>query len=238
MLSDVIDMQPVIKTKRFDLRPLKPSDAKQIEQFALDERVARNTVSIPHPLPPGTAKKMVESAMAKGRREDLWAMDGTKSGRGEFMGQIALRRVSKSQSEISFWVVPAFWNTGVATEAVRALVNANPHGCQTVFACVFQDNPPSSRVLTNCGFGYLGDAEAHSVARGANVPTWTYVFSYPKKSSEKAGANGSAKSGPKGSAKSGAKVGAKGGVKAGAKARPKKVRRAPAKRSAATGSGS
>ena len=186
MLSDVIDTQPVIKTKRFDLRPLRPSDAKQIELFAVDERVARNTASIPHPLPSGAAEAMVESTMAEGRRDDVWAMDGTKSGRAEFMGQIALRRVSKSQSEISFWVVPAFWNTGVATEAVRALVNANPHGCQTVFACVFQDNPPSARVLTNCGFGYLGDAEAHSAARGANVPTWTYVFSYAEEGGGKA----------------------------------------------------
>jgi len=30
-------------------------------------------------------------------------------------------------------------------------------------------------VLTNAGFDYLGDAEAYSVARRANVPTWTYI---------------------------------------------------------------
>ena len=43
-----------------------------------------------------------------------------------------------------------------------------------MFASVFQDNPASARVLTNCGFEYLGDAESFSVARGATVPTWTY----------------------------------------------------------------
>jgi hypothetical protein len=30
-------------------------------------------------------------------------------------------------------------------------------------------------VLTNAGFEYLGDAESYSVARGASLPTWTYL---------------------------------------------------------------
>jgi RimJ/RimL family protein N-acetyltransferase len=58
---------------------------------------------------------------------------------------------------------------------VGALLAANPHGAATIFASVFQDNAVSARVLTNAGFEYLGDAEAWSVARGAPVPTWTYL---------------------------------------------------------------
>jgi RimJ/RimL family protein N-acetyltransferase len=61
---------------------------------------------------------------------------------------------------------------------VRALVEANPQENRTMFASVFQDNPASARVLTNTGFQYLGDAEAYSVARGATVPTWTYLKRY------------------------------------------------------------
>jgi RimJ/RimL family protein N-acetyltransferase len=82
--------------------------------------------------------------------------------------------MDRRQSEIGYWVAPAFWNSGLASEAVRALIAANPHGASTIFAEVFQDNPGSARVLTNCGFDYLGDAEAYSVARGATVATWTY----------------------------------------------------------------
>jgi RimJ/RimL family protein N-acetyltransferase len=67
------------------------------------------------------------------------------------------------------------WNTGFASEAVGALVAANPLENKTIFGSVFQDNPGSARVLTNAGFEYLGDAEAFSVARGAKVPTWTYL---------------------------------------------------------------
>jgi RimJ/RimL family protein N-acetyltransferase len=83
--------------------------------------------------------------------------------------------MDRGQSEIGYWVAPALWNTGLASEAVQAMVTANPHGRTTLFAEVFQDNPASARVLTNAGFDYIGDAEAFSVARNAKVPTWTYI---------------------------------------------------------------
>ena len=102
-------------------------------------------------------------------------MDATKSGGAELMGVIALERMEGNQSEVGYWVAPPFWNTGLASEAVRALVEANPMKNATMFASVFQDNPASARVLVNCGFEYIGDAEAYSVSRAAKVPTWTYL---------------------------------------------------------------
>ena len=102
-------------------------------------------------------------------------MDGSQTGLSELLGVVALERMDRAQSEIAYWVAPAFWNTGIASEAVEALVAANPHGARTLFGSVFQDNPASAKVLTHAGFEYIGDAEAFSVAREANVPTWTYL---------------------------------------------------------------
>ena len=107
-------------------------------------------------------------------------MDGAASGLAEVLGVISLKRMdegkwNRDQSEIGYWVAPAFWNTGFASEAVRALVEANPQRNSAIFAEVFQDNAGSARVLTNAGFHYLGDAETFSVARNARVPTWTYI---------------------------------------------------------------
>lgn len=174
MKLDPIINQPVIETQRFDLRPLRRSDKGLIEMCGGDERVARMTTSIPHPLPPGAAEALVARAMSDTRDEDFWAMDGTKSGGAELMGLISLQRLDRNQSEIGYWVAPIYWNTGLASDAVKALVDANPLGNDTMFASVFQDNPASARVLIHCGFAYLGDAESFSVARDATVPTWTY----------------------------------------------------------------
>lgn len=174
MKLETIVNQPVIETERFDLRPLRPSDVGLITLNAGDRRVAMNTGSIPHPLPPGSIEAFIERARAEDRIEDAWAMDGQKSGGGEVMGLISLKRMDRQQSEIGYWVAPAYWNTGLASRAVEALLAANPQGSKVIFATVFQDNPASARVLTNCGFEYLGDAETYSVARGGKVPTWTY----------------------------------------------------------------
>jgi RimJ/RimL family protein N-acetyltransferase len=174
MTMDITEDQAVVEASRFTLRPLQASDAGLIGLYASDERVARMTSSIPYPLPPGSTEAFVAKARAPGRTENVWAIDGTQTGQGEVLGLISLKRLDRGQSEVGFWVAPAFWNTGIATEAVLALVNANPHRSGTLFAHVFQDNPVSARVLTNCGFDYLGDAESYSAARKTTVPTWTY----------------------------------------------------------------
>ena len=172
---DTIVNQPVIETERLILRPLRRSDVGLLEMYSNDERVARMTRTIPHPLPPGAADALIQTSLADDRSEDIWAIDGSGQGLGEMLGLIGLEQMDREQSEVGYWIAPAFWNGGLASEAVRGLVEANPHKDKTMFASVFQDNPASGRVLTNNGFQYLGDAETFSVARGANVPTWTYL---------------------------------------------------------------
>ena len=163
-----------IAAGRFVLRPLRRSDAGLCGMYAGDRRVAEGTRSIPHPLPPGAVEAFIARAMA-GTGETVWAMDGSGTGLSELLGIISLKPMDRGQSEIGYWVAPALWNTGIASEAVRALVAANPLGNRTIFAEVFQDNAGSARVLSHAGFEYLGDAESWSVARNAMVPTWTYT---------------------------------------------------------------
>jgi RimJ/RimL family protein N-acetyltransferase len=175
MSLDNVPTQPVVATDRFDLRPVRVSDTGLLEMYASDARVACMTTSIPHPLPPGAISAFVGRVTAAERTEDVWIMDATKVGGTEVMGALTLERIDRNQSEISYWVAPQFWNTGLASQAVQALVAANPMNNATIFASVFQDNPASARVLVNCGFEYIGDAEAYSVARNTKLATWTYL---------------------------------------------------------------
>lgn len=174
MLEKKIDLA-VIETGRLMLRPIRDSDAGLLSMYAGDRRVAFNATTIPHPLPPRAAEAFIARSRAADRTEDVWVMDGAAGGLPELVGVISLERIDRNQSEIGYWVAPAFWNAGLASEAVEATVHANPQGCQALFGSVFQDNPASARVLTRAGFDYLGDAEAFSVARNAKVATWTYL---------------------------------------------------------------
>ena len=167
--------QPILTTARLVLRPLTNADAGLLALYTSDKRIAEGTRSIPHPLPPGATEQFIARSTAPDREEDVWALDGSVSGASEVMGLLSLKPLDRQQSQIGFWVAPAFWNAGFASEAVRAVIHNNPHTSRTLFAEVFQDNPASAHVLTNAGFDYLGDAEAFSVARGVVVPTWTYI---------------------------------------------------------------
>lgn len=176
MHETVTNPQATIESDRFVLRPLKASDAGLITMYSSDEKLAKGTRSIPHPLPPGSVEAQITRANDPDVNEDVWALDGTASGHAEVLGLVSLTRMDRAQSEVFYWVAPAFWNVGFATEAVKTILAANPHKADRHFAEAFQDNPGSARVLTNSGFDYLGDAEAFSVARNAVVPTWTYTL--------------------------------------------------------------
>ncbi len=170
-----ITRQPLIEADRFVLRPVRRSDMGMLSMYTADERVASGTRSIPHPLPPGTTEAFIERSLQDDRPEDVWVMDAARADGREVLGVISLTHLDRAQSQLGYWVAPGFWNTGIASEAVQALVAANPQRNTSIFAEVFQDNAASARVLTHAGFEYIGDAESHCVARNANVPTWTYI---------------------------------------------------------------
>ena len=165
----------VIKTRRFNIRPLSLSDVTKVEMYVRDIRLARSSGTIPHPLTPDFVKDFIEKSMSDETSLDAWGIEYEESGRADLIGVVSLNRLDRSQSEIAYWVIPAIWNTGVATEAVKAFIEFNPQDCKTIFGSVFQDNPASSRVLINAGFEYIGEAESFSVARSAMVTTWTYI---------------------------------------------------------------
>ncbi|MCP5074038.1 MAG: GNAT family N-acetyltransferase [Rhodobacteraceae bacterium] len=168
--------QLVIETKRFHLRPIRMSDQGLIELFSGDERVARMTSTFPYPLPPGATEAYLKRVTAADRDQDVWAIDGSAAGERELLGLITLHHVTEYQSEITYWIAPQFWNSGLASEAVDALVLANPLGCTSMVASIFQDNPASAKVITNAGFELIGESETFSVARNGMVDTWDYVL--------------------------------------------------------------
>jgi RimJ/RimL family protein N-acetyltransferase len=175
MERDAVASQVSIMAERFELRAPKKSDAGLLALYASDKRVADASRSLPHPLPPGATEAFIARSLDPKVDLHTYIIDGEAAGLSEVLGVMQLKPLERDQSEVSFWVAPSFWGTGIASSALKALVAANPLGDKTMFAEIFQDNQASARVVTNVGFEYLGDAETFSVARGARVPTWTYV---------------------------------------------------------------
>lgn len=174
-MSDLGLSQPDLIAPRLRLRRLQPSDAALLRLYASDPRVAKMTTTIPHPYPPGLAEAFVDRILARATTETVWAIDTGADAENGLIGLISLKRHRLGEGEIGYWVAPAFWGTGYASEAVDTVVrDATARGCDALTAQVFQDNPASARVLSRAGFGYIGEGEAYSVARGSMVPTFEY----------------------------------------------------------------
>ena len=181
-MSETI-LQPVdIVTERLRLRRFRPSDAALVELMASDRRVAWMTERVPHPYPPGVAAGFVARVAAGTADEIGWAIDtdlGTGTGDDEaengLIGTIMLRLDGPGTARGGYWLAPAFWGTGYATEALEGVVGfARDAGFEALTARVFQDNPASVKVLMHAGFAYVDDGEAYSLARGTMVPTHNY----------------------------------------------------------------
>jgi RimJ/RimL family protein N-acetyltransferase len=178
-MSETI-LQPVeLTTGRLRLRRFRRADAALIELMAGDRRVAWMTERVPHPYPPGLAAGFVERVAAGSADEIGWAID-TDSGTGDevengLIGTIMLRLDAPGSARVGYWLAPAFWGTGYATEALEAVVGfARQAGFRELTARVFQDNPASVKVLLHAGFAYVDDGEVYSLARGTMVPTHNY----------------------------------------------------------------
>lgn len=164
-----------LTTPRLRLRPLRRRDAALIGLHASDRRVAWMTTTIPHPYPPGQAEAFVERSLSPAATEIVWAIDAGADDENGLIGVVRLTRRPEGEAEINYWVAPAFWGTGYASEAVEAVVRwARATGWTALTAEVLQDNVASVKVLTRAGFEYEGEGEVHALARGAMAPTFRY----------------------------------------------------------------
>lgn len=76
---------------------------------------------------------------------------------GAFAGCVGVQVHDGEKSgvaEFGYWIAPAFWNRGIATEAARLLVAHafDARGLRRLEAHVFAPNLASARVLEKCGF--------------------------------------------------------------------------------------
>ncbi|HKK37577.1 MAG TPA: GNAT family N-acetyltransferase [Paracoccaceae bacterium] len=175
-MLDGLPLAPRIEAGRLALRPPRPADAALIDLYLGDPRVARMLTAIPHPYPPGAADALIERALAGRRSGPLYVMDASGAGGPDLVGLVFVNRGERSgEFSIGYCVGPPFWNTGYATEAVRAVVDhLFVAGAEAVTAVVFHDNEISARVPIRLRFAYEGDGETFCAARGAVAPVWRY----------------------------------------------------------------
>jgi RimJ/RimL family protein N-acetyltransferase len=110
----------------------------------------------PHPYTVSDAEHWIHEATSM-RPESHFAIAVA----GEAVGGIGLelqKDVHRRSAEIGYWLGEEFWGRGIITDAVRAVT---AFGFQVfdvcrIYACVFEWNPASRRVLEKAGYSLEG----------------------------------------------------------------------------------
>lgn len=144
-------MPAVLTTERLILRPLTADDGPAIERYASAYEVALNTLSIPHPYPPGAAAAWI-ATHASTPNINVFAI--TLRDGGELIGTVGVHLDPEHDAaEVGYWIGVPFWGKGYVTEAARAAIDwafaSLP--VNRIHAMHFTRNPASGRVLQKIG---------------------------------------------------------------------------------------
>ena len=155
--------------RAYTLRPWFPSEAEDYHRLLSDTRVWRFLPeSMPDPFDLETAEQLLAIA-ADSPHHEVRAILRHE----EPVGQLRLNLRSPYRSnearardaEISYWVAPEYWGSGIASETVAlyTLLSFRKRPLRSIFARVHEDNTASLRVLERAGYRDEGDLAATRV---------------------------------------------------------------------------
>ena len=170
---------PVLETGRLILRPLRRRDAKDIFSYASDPEVARYVLWEPHQSLSET-KSYIRYMQSLSRRglPSSWAVVLRES--GKVVGTMGFMWFSDTNSaaEVGYSFSKAFWNQGLATEALQAVI-------RSVFSSLPLNrleaqhdlrNPASGRVMEKCGMQKEGILRQRIRNKGEFIDTVLYAI--------------------------------------------------------------
>ncbi len=157
------------RLSRCVLRPWRSEDAESLVFHANNPKVACNLRDgFPYPYTTEHASQWLQNAM-KDEKNFLFAIEIDEKAVGG-LGIIPGNDVYRLSAEIGYWLSEAYWNRGIMTEAVTALVGwAFEHlDVIRVYAGIFEKNKASGRVLEKAGFK-LEAIHSHAVIKNEQI---------------------------------------------------------------------
>lgn len=150
-----------LETSRLILRPLEPRDLPALRLLLTDLRVMRYTSL-------SLTEADVQNWYARQRslhhRYGLGLLAAISRKDGQFLGQVGLSPPSGVRGgrilELRYFLLPAFWTQGFATEAATACREYafTARRTPTLCAVIHRDNLPSQRVARRIGMRRISHA--------------------------------------------------------------------------------
>lgn len=145
----------ILETKRLILRPWRESDAATLFKYASDPDVGPLAGWPPHQ----SVDESLELIKTVFSGEGMWAVELKETSEaigcvGYLPASASNLDIDENQCEVGYWIAKPYWDKGICTEAMRAVVDHcfNVKGFEVLWGDYFPENPASGRVMEKCGF--------------------------------------------------------------------------------------
>jgi RimJ/RimL family protein N-acetyltransferase len=155
-----------LRTARLVLRRAYEADPVALNRAIQDPRIFRNVGSIP-------AFQTLEATIAQQSQRAARAAQGKGAGFCAYLSGELMGLAGGGENDVTglidfgYWVSPAYWGQGYATEAAQAVLQwfVQVQGRRQLTASYFRDNPASGRVLDKLGFRAVGESRQFCAGR-------------------------------------------------------------------------
>jgi [ribosomal protein S5]-alanine N-acetyltransferase len=164
---------------KFKLRDWTFSDASSLAKYANNRKIWLNMRDgFPYPYTEKDGLSWIHIAMARSGIAFAIADEVEAIGAIDFRRQTDVYRKS---AEVGYWLAEPFWGQGIATQALSLLVSyiQASYDLVRLYACVFDWNPASARVLEKAGFKLEGRLAKAVFKNGVLVDELLYARIMP-----------------------------------------------------------
>ena len=176
-----MDQFPILKTKRLILDQIKPSDIPNIVAYAGNIKIVENTRSMPYPYHEEDAISWMHVANSGFKAKDNYMFAIRFSDTLSFIGGIGLTiDQENNRAELGYWLAEDFWNMGLTTEAVKAIIKFGFEELKLnkIFAVYLTSNEASGKVMIKNRMVKEAEFKDHDVKRGHTIEDNIYVSLY------------------------------------------------------------
>ena len=120
-------------------------------KLANNKKISDQIINIPHPYQEHHAAFRMSYVVQGFKKKIRYVFSITLKGQDELIGEISLHlEDGLHKAQLGYWVGEPFWNQGIVTEAVEAILKFGFEqlGIKLIYGTCYEDNIASQRVLS------------------------------------------------------------------------------------------
>jgi RimJ/RimL family protein N-acetyltransferase len=135
------------------LRRLTADDIPSLVRYTNNKKISDHVLNIPFPYGELDAVARIRQVTQALKNKSGFPFCIVMKETNEMVGEVSLHLYGDKVAQLAFWIGEPFWNAGIATEAVKAVVDFGMRDLklEAIFADCNADNTASQKVAIKSG---------------------------------------------------------------------------------------